>query len=529
MGETIPIARAGRKSFLQKARTADKQRTLDSYQNFAARIGVGTGNQSDFGQYGFNPITRNRILIEWIHRGSWLGGVAVDTVADDMTRAGVEIVSSLDAKAIKAIEDAATRMAIWSKISDTVKWARLYGGAIAVMLINGQDMSTPLRPETISKGQFKGLYVLDRWMLQPSFNEVVSEFGPALGMPKYYTVLTNAGWGVNAPINADGKERLVNGPEGYGSGGALIGQKIHHTRVLRMDGVKLPFQQKLTENLWGISVYERMYDRMLAFDSATMGISQMMFKTHLRTYKIKDLRDIIGGAGGDMDNLINWIALMTHFQGNEGMTLIDSEDDFQMHQQSMSGYDAVILMIAQQCSGSIGVPLVRLFGQSPAGLNSTGDSDIRLYYDDLASQQNRDMYNPVNTIYRVTAQSEGIVVGDDFEVKFKPLWQLSETEKSEISVKDSTYLGNMEGNFSPKIILEEAKKLSKLTGRGTTIQPEDITDAEDDLPPGPTEVQAAMVKAGAEEETGKTGDSLAKRFKSWLRMGNELGFTKLDI
>ena len=49
--------------------------TLDSFINFQHKLGVGADNALSTASYGFNPITRNRNLLEWIHRGSWLGGV----------------------------------------------------------------------------------------------------------------------------------------------------------------------------------------------------------------------------------------------------------------------------------------------------------------------------------------------------------------------------------------------------------------------------------------------------------------------
>src|SRR5256885_239429 len=71
--------------------------TGDSFVNFQHKLGIGADNPLTSGTYGFNPITRQRTLLEWIHRGSWLGGVAVDVVAEDMTKMGVELQTDLDA------------------------------------------------------------------------------------------------------------------------------------------------------------------------------------------------------------------------------------------------------------------------------------------------------------------------------------------------------------------------------------------------------------------------------------------------
>jgi hypothetical protein len=198
--------------------------TTDSFVNFAHKLGIGADNALSSSTYGYNPITRNRILLEWIHRGSWLGGVAVDLVADDMTRAGIEFKCEMPPEESGDLDRLAVSLGIWEAINETIKWGRLYGGSIGVMLIDGQDMKTPLRVETVGRGQFKGLLSLDRWMVEPSLEDLCQDFGPHLGLPNYYKVTA--------------------------ASPALKGVTIHHSRLaFRMVGVQLPYQQRLTENL----------------------------------------------------------------------------------------------------------------------------------------------------------------------------------------------------------------------------------------------------------------------------------------
>src|ERR1700756_840210 len=166
--------------------------TTDSFQNFLLGMGMGTDNANSANSYGFNPITRNRILCEWIYRGSWIGGVGVDVIANDMTRAGIEHPSTMEPEDIGALDRAAARLDIWGKMNECIKWGRLYGGAICVALIDGQDPATPLRLETVGPDQFKGLLTLDRWMIEPSLQDLVTDLGPHLGLPKYYRVTAAA-------------------------------------------------------------------------------------------------------------------------------------------------------------------------------------------------------------------------------------------------------------------------------------------------------------------------------------------------
>ena len=108
--------------------------TADSFQNFAAGLGLGTDNLMSASTYGFNPITRIRILMEWIYRGSWLGAAVVNRPANDMTRQGAEVKGELDPDAIKRLEAEISRLKIWNRHNEAIRWGRLYGGAIAVIL-----------------------------------------------------------------------------------------------------------------------------------------------------------------------------------------------------------------------------------------------------------------------------------------------------------------------------------------------------------------------------------------------------------
>jgi phage-related protein (TIGR01555 family) len=463
-------------------RKAVSAATRDSFVNFMQGIGVMAGSNGLAGAtYGFNPITRNRILCEWIHRGSWLGGVAVDVIGDDMTRKGVEVESEMDTADVQKIESEAQRLAVWDKLNGGIKWGRLYGGAVCVALVDGQDFRTPLRPETVGKGQFKGLVALDRWMLTPELGDLVTELGPYLGMPKYYRVLDNAP--------------------------ALRGEVIHYSRiVLRHLGVELPYQQALTENLWGISVYERFYDRMVGFDTASMGAAQLVTKSYLRTLKVEGLRELVAAGGEMLLGLQSYVQQMRQFQGLEGITVIDATDDFAVQQTSaFSGVDAVITQLAQQVSGALGVPLVRLLGQSPAGLSATGESDWRNYYDGIGARQNKDLGQGVPLLYRLIAQSVGVRPPEDFTTKFRPLYELTEEQKAKVAsdtvaavqaAKDAGLVGTQTG-------MKELKQSSRRTGVFTNISEEAIEAADDEIAPPMSEqlLDAAQFGQGA----GKPG------------------------
>jgi phage-related protein (TIGR01555 family) len=440
---------------------AEEKHTQDSLQNFVLGIGVGTGNAASQNTYGFNPITRIRTQLEWMYRGSWLPGALVDVVADDMTREGVELAGEMEPDEKEEIEELATQLYIWERVAQTIKRARLYGGCVAVLLVRGQNYSTPFKVETVGPGQFAGLLVLDRWMVDPSLNDLITDIGPHMGLPRFYTV------DEAAP--------------------ALRGQKIHYSRVLRMVGDELPYWQATTENLWGMSVLERPFAIVSQYDAATAGASQMVSKSYLRYFKVEKYRDIMGGLGGPnaMIGLQNMVATMRMFASNEGISIIDTKDEMVTTQATnFTGMAEILLQLAQQISGAAQIPLIRLLGQSPGGLNSTGDSDVKTYNDGIKRRQQH-ITVPMTMIYRCMAQSLGIDVGGGFHVKFRPLWQMDETQKSEIAQKDAASIIEVHaaGLVSDQQTLQMLQQVSAVTGRFQAIDDAAVDAASDEILP----------------------------------------------
>jgi phage-related protein (TIGR01555 family) len=475
--------------------------TRDSYENFVARMGTNESNQSGAGTYKNNWTSRNRLLVEQSYRSSWLVGAGVDAIPDDMTRKGITITSKLEDGRKKQLDNAWDEMGIWEALNDTLKWARLYGGAVGVILIDGQNYSTPLRIDAIEPGAFKGVMVMDRWMLNATTERRVTELGPEFGMPEFYRVVTSAT--------------------------GIPPWRIHHSRLIRFDGIPLPYQQRLTENDWGMSVIERCFDRLLAFDSTTQGVAQLIYKAHLRTYSIKDFRKLLafGKDNPAYKALLSHMDMIRQFQSNEGMTLMDADDKFEAHTYSYAGLSDVLAQFGQQVSGAFGIPLVRLFGQSPAGF-STGDTDLSNYYDNVSTQQERKLRRPIRKLFEVLHMSLfAKPLPDDFSFEFNELWQTPDSERADTATKvvAATVQAVDAGLMTEKAGAMHLQETARVTGLGGTISDEDIDNASD-LPP-PSEKDLDNVEASKPEEGGKAATNTATTDSPGSR-SNRRGFLR---
>lgn len=396
----------------------------------------------------------NEAYLNHIYQNNWIVGTAIDVVANDMTRAGIQLTGDLEPNQSKAIQTQMTRAGVWLKLNEAIRYARLYGGAVAAIVIDGQDPSTPFRLDTVLKGSFKGLRVYDRYGVNPSTNLI--QDGINAGTPDSYTDVQNS--------------------------------KItwHHSRIVRLIGTPLPPRMAQSNQYWGDSVLARILDRVDFFNQATEGAAQLVNKAHLRTVSVEGLREVLAAGGKQEENLKRSFELLNEQQKLCGLTILDKKDMFATNSYSFGGLSDMMLQFAQQLSGGLRIPLTILLGQSPAGLNSTGESDTRMYYDGVFSQQESSLREGLTRILRTLHKSVlGVDPSDEFDFNFTPLWQTSQTEKAQIANLISTQILNAysAGVLDQSSALRELKESSENTGVFGTITDEQIQEAEIEPPP----------------------------------------------
>lgn len=509
---TIPkqANRLGQMTEVFKDKVHDN-RTTDGFDNFVSKLGLNNANTLSAGTYEFNLITRNRILLEAAYRGSWIVGAIVDSVAEDMTRAGITISTVKGEKNIKKLKNTMSRLRIGQTLCFLEKMSRLYGGAIGVVQIKGQKLDTPINIETIAKDQFQGVVVYDRWQLNPVLTGLIDS-GPEMGLPKFYDIVS------------DPRSTQPDFPTATGQ------LRVHHSRIIRRAGIDLPYWQAITEMMWGESYLERLWDRLISFDDATMSAANLINRAALRTVSVDRLREIVAAGGEALNGLVAQFDMMRSMQDNEGVTLLDKEDVFTQTTYTFAGLSDMMLQFYQQLSGAAQIPLIRLLGQSPAGLNGGGEEDVRMYYDSINAKQESGLRNGWDMLLKVMWRSDfGEDAPDDLEFSFVPLWQLDAIEKANNGKTIAeTVIGVFEAGLTKKSsALKDLRQTSAETGLFSNITDQDVADAEeeDENPPMPEVPKPGEPDTGGAEATGKMktipslGDekkSSWQRIKDWL-------------
>ena len=437
-----------------------RSRALDAFSNVLARLGAGTPNLLEGTEYSLQRMSRDFNTLNALYRESWIVRRIIDVIPADMLKNWITITSGLDPDVEKRLSLTLRRTQLIDKIKRGMQWGRLYGGALGVMLVKhqGYDLSQPLQLDWIMPGDFAGLLIFDRWNgVNPSSELIEDISDPDYGYPKYYTVTDPAG------------------------GGSV---KIHHSRVVRFTGNTLPFWEEIAEMQWGASVVESIFDELRKRDNVSWNIAQLTFMANIRVLKMQDLGQLLAATDNESQaELLRTLEAQNMLLNNMGMQVMDAADGLETHQYTFGGLSDCYQQFIMDISGAAEIPVTRLFGRSPSGLNATGESDLQNYYDMIAEKQESYLRPILNKVLPPFIISTLGSLPDDFDFEFDPVAEPTDKERADLAKcgTDNVVAAYNAGLISQRTALKELKQQSERTGVWTNITDEDIERASDSV------------------------------------------------
>lgn len=462
--------------------------TKDSYSNPGAKLGVGQPNLMNMAQYPIERISRDWQLMTSLYRNDWICKRIIDTPAEDMTRAWVKINSQLDPDLLKRFETVVKQQHVRDRVQKALKWARLYGGSGAVIMIKGHEdiMDQPLDFDTIMPDSFGGLIVLDRWDGITPTGELVEELGnPDFGRPAYYNI----------------------GGQAFGG----VSMRVHYSRVLPFVGRELPVTEEVGENYWGASEMEHIFEELNKRNTSSANIAQLLFQANLRVLKTGDLAEQLATLDPEAMKEIYQVAqAQNELMSSFGLQFLDAGDSFETHQYTFAGISDVYKTFMSDISGAAEIPATKLFGRSPEGMNSTGESDLTNYYDAISSKQERILRPALEKLFPIICISCFGAMPDDFDFEFNSVRSSSEAERADLAknIVDSVLAAYNSDIIDKATAMSELRKSSAATGLFTGITDEQIDAAKQEAQmaaaqPQVPSAQAIGVQPGATPPGGE--------------------------
>ena len=454
------------------------KKALDAYSNQAANLGFGSANLSQTAGYVMERFTWDYNTLNILFRNNWIAKAIIEKPANEMMKNGFEIQTQLDPDKVSNLMRTWNKTKTNEKFLDCLKWSRLYGGCLLIPMIENQpDMSKPLDFDEIMPDSYKGCFVVDRWCgVSPSLELVTDISDPEFGQPEYYIV-------TSAPLNKS--------------------VKIHHSRVIKMIGRKLPYWEEIAENYWGASELEHVYTELKKRDDTSANISFLIFLANIRVFSMEGLgQAITTGDQQALQRVYSTMQTMNRLMCNTGTFAIDKDDSFDMHQYTFAGINDIYESFMLDISGAAEIPVDKLFGRSPTGFNS-GEETLQNYYDTIQEKQETYLRSPLEKLIKIIMMSTFGEIPDDFVLVFNPVRRPSNMEKADLGQKQTQPIleAYQAGVIGRGTVLRELKQQTPMTNMWSNITDEMIeqADKEDEEEKAKRKEEEEELEAGMRE------------------------------
>lgn len=391
-----------------------KSRSGDTLKNDVAGLGSSRDKRAHT-YYGYPRVT-TRFELENMYRSSWLAKRIVNGIADDMTREWRDFIfgDDDDNPQLEALKLAEKLFAVRRKFNEAFRWARLYGGALIILGVgDDDDLDQPLDPATVKKGDLKWMHVVDRWRCAPGGTINRDLESPNFGYPDMYVI----------------SESNI---------------EVHHTRVLRFDGEKLPYFSFMQNGMWHDSNLQHGIDALLDHDTTVAAIATMMFEANVDVISSDDLSELLTTKSGEK-KVIDRFAMSQLMKSMNRTLILDKDETYTKKSNNFSGLDKIANVFMTAVCGAYDYPMTKLFGQAPGGLDATGDGDMRNYYDMCASKQESEGTPVLDQFDQIFVRSVLGSMPAEYKSVWKSLWQTSDVDQSTIDLnnaqRDIAYLG----------------------------------------------------------------------------------------
>lgn len=388
----------------------------DGYSNMLNKYGTAQDNSTAY-QYNAEPFVDDMELTR-LYEGNGLFAKIIDRPSEEAVKHGLDIDFG-DKDVAEYVDERLDDLDFEEKFATAEKWARLYGGSIIVMLIDdGGGLDDPLDLRNVRS--IEELVVFERAVVQPDYTALYNfnfinpgrKHAP-FGEPEYYTVFSTYGY-----------------------------FRVHRSRCLVFRNGRLPEQtSNALYRFWGVPEYVRIKRALRECITSHEDGVKLLERSVQAIYKMKNLANLLSTEDGE-NKAIQRLQVIDMARGILNSIAIDVDgEDYDFKTLQMSGVKDVIDATCNMLSAVTNIPQAILFGRSPSGMNSTGESDMENYYNMVENIQKQNMKNNARIIIELVLK-QGKLDGSisnapKFKMKFAALWSMSETEQADVDNKNA--------------------------------------------------------------------------------------------
>ena len=389
----------------EKARTFN----MDGYYNMLNKYGTRQDNQTAY-DYLSDPFVDDMTLVK-MYEGNGLFSTVIDRPAEEATKHGFDIDFGKE-EISDYIYERMDDIGFEEQFTTAIKWARLYGGAIGVLIVNdGKGLEEPLDVNGVTS--IEEIRVFERSLVQPDYQTMYS------------------------PANGIRPNTVYREPEFFDVFSIYGTFKVHRSRCLVFRNGRLP-EQATNENYryWGIPEYIRVREAIRECVTSHRYGVQLLEKSSQAVYSMKNLANYLSTDAGE-NQIIKRLQIIDMARSMMNTIAIDADGEmYDFKTMTMAGAKDLIDTTCNMLSAVTHIPQTILFGRSPAGENATGESDMENYYNMVENIQKQNMKRNSRLVIDLII-NQGIHDGDiekapKYRVSFAKLWSMSDSEQASV-------------------------------------------------------------------------------------------------
>ena len=387
-----------------------KQRSLGRGGLYNAVSGAGGPADKAAHGYFLPTIFSSRTPLETIYVESWAAAKFINIPVDDSLIRWRRFDAD-DDDTVERMQDAERRHDVRGRLARAMKMGRLYGTGLLVMVTREAPLEEPLVVERVREGDLVQLLPVDRF--DATVERYDTEFlSPTFGQPLLYRIQPR--------ILTAGADPVL----------------VHASRVLRFDGCR-PLSvggwDANYDSKWGVSELVPVLTSIIQDASLASGIAHLAQEASMLVVKMQGFRDAITGQGGGPED-------PTPAQIGEAMNLnkslwrtifTDKDSEIDRINVTWAGLPDLLDRFHKRLSAAADIPGTRFMGQSPLGMNATGDSDLRNYALRVAAMQERLLTDPLSRLDKVLARDAGLT--DPPKYTWRSLMDMSEQDQAMVA------------------------------------------------------------------------------------------------
>ncbi len=327
-----------------------------------------------------------------------------ETTAMEMTRKWIEIVSHGDGDKAKKIEQITAEMERHG-VRDMFRMAAeqdgFFGRSQIYIKIKEQDgddsrkLPLILDKRAIAKGSLLGFCVIEPVWTTPYSYSSIDPTAPDFYKPSAWFVL---------------------------------GKQTHASRLLNFVSRPVPDILKPAYNFGGMSMSQLMESTINSWLETKAAVADLIHSYSTSGLKTNMSAELMGGT---FKNLFARMKTFVNGRKNRGLMVIDkdSEDFFQFN-APLSGLDALQAQSQEHMAAPCHMPLVKLLGITPTGLNASAEPEMDAWRDYIGAMQQNLFGEPLMTVLNLIQLDLFGDIDPSIGFEFIPIEQPSPTEEA---------------------------------------------------------------------------------------------------